>query len=1027
MTVRESRLRISVIDGVTGRLGKIQGALGQFHRRNQSLLAPLSGTIGRLAALGGAYFGVTHGMQGTIGAAREMQAALTEIGIKADMPQSAIEQLRQSITALSPRVNQTTSDLLSGVDAMVTLGLSADQAVAAMPAIGKTATATMSSIADLSASSVAAMQNFKVAPSEIARMLDAMAEAGNQGAFEMRDMAQHFPALTASAASLGMEGVDGIIDMAAALQIARRGAGDASTAANNLSNFLGKIMSPEVSKRFKKFGVNTTKELQKAHKLGVSPIEHFMKLVDQKTKGGRADLLGQLFGDKQVLDFVRPMLSDFKDYIRIREDAERANGTVDKAYARRMEDAEQKIRAFRIQMGNLGLLFGAKALAPLGDFAGRLAHIFDTLDKRVGVFDKLKAAFDGFASGLGQKDAASMIGNLGDWLEEGIFGKEFTGSIKEVDGRVSELAKLSNRFREIGRNVRQFANDVADNPIARFLAEMSGHGFKLMLASAGIGMLASAIWKLGKAAAFLSGLTAAVGIVKGLTKVGGALVGIGATVATAATASGKGKGASVAAAGAKQGGGWLARWLGGEGVKDLVGSGRKSTQLTALEQAGKATGRFGAAVGMVGRGAGRLLGTPAIAAEVTARALIEKGLTDERFKDPDFAPWAMRNAEDRAAGRESIPMPETSKAVPFSFKSLFADLMKPAGSVGSAAIDTSAAEQKVAELKASLTSATAEWPEAAKTGLQSYANAIAAGGGQAEAEANRIGEGITEALTVEGQPSVDTSQLQRALEMARQIGNAMQGLGSAKVAVPTRSIDGARAKGGDVRAGGTYLVGEEGPEIVTFPKSGLVHDAARSARMMRSPALMPPAAALPAEGQASARRKPLGLLARSSRLDGARAKGGDVRAGGTYLVGEEGPEIVTFPSSGPIGKASKMVGMMRNAAIATSAMALPAAAQTTSFAETFTPPGLNMSAPDMAASLGGASFDLAELFAHARPQATDQRQARSVNVNFNAGAFHTEVKAQPGQSTREIAEAVEKHLSTKLTALYSGMFNDGAN
>jgi hypothetical protein len=38
------------------------------------------------------------------------------------------------------------------------------------------------------------------------------------------------------------------------------------------------------------------------------------------------------------------------------------------------------------------------------------------------------------------------------------------------------------------------------------------------------------------------------------------------------------------------------------------------------------------------------------------------------------------------------------------------------------------------------------------------------------------------------------------------------------------SIDGARASGGPVRAGGTYLVGEEGPELVTFGQSGFVHN-----------------------------------------------------------------------------------------------------------------------------------------------------------------------------------------------------------
>ncbi len=519
MAVLQSQLRLSLIDQVSGRMGRIGKALAQFKAQtSRNLLAPVSGTIGRMAALGGAYLGVTQGMSGTIGAARDQQSALTEIGIKAGMTDGAINQLRVSMTKLAPRVNQTTGELLRGIDTMVTMGLSSEQAAAAMPAIGKTATATMSAIDDLSAASVSAMQNFKVAPGEIARMLDGMAEAGNQGAFEMRDMAKAFPGLTASAASLGMDGVDGILDMAAALQVARRGAGDASTAANNMANFMQKIMSPEVAKRFKKFGVDTTKELQKAHKKGISPIEHFIGLVDEKTKGGQANLLGQLFGDKQVLEFVRPMLADFKDYIRIRGDAERASGTVADAYARRMEDANERIKSFRIQMENLGTSIGRHTLGPIGDAAKYLADVFDTLDSRVTVFHRLKAAADGFIKGMGF-ESGSLSGAMKE-VRDFLFGLDDGG--KAAD----EYGLIFKRFHEWGSAVRDFSDAVKDNPVVKFLGEMAGQGFKLMLAATGIGLLAGAVGKLGRAMWMLSGAGLAVGILKSVAGIGGAVLGL---------------------------------------------------------------------------------------------------------------------------------------------------------------------------------------------------------------------------------------------------------------------------------------------------------------------------------------------------------------------------------------------------------------------------------------------------------------------------------------------------------------------
>lgn len=46
------------------------------------------------------------------------------------------------------------------------------------------------------------------------------------------------------------------------------------------------------------------------------------------------------------------------------------------------------------------------------------------------------------------------------------------------------------------------------------------------------------------------------------------------------------------------------------------------------------------------------------------------------------------------------------------------------------------------------------------------------------------------------------------------------------------SVSGARAAGGPVMAGNSYVVGERGPEIVTFGANGMVHNAEQSAAMM---------------------------------------------------------------------------------------------------------------------------------------------------------------------------------------------------
>jgi TP901 family phage tail tape measure protein len=537
MAQLQSTLKLTLLDQVSNRAKHISRTLDGLNRQTHGMLAMTR----NVAAFAGAYFGITEGIEHTYTAASKMQASLAEVGIKAGLSNTALEAMQRQLTALSPKVNQTTADLLSGVDSMVTLGLATDKAMASIPAIAKAATATGASISDLSSASTSAIQNMGVLPEQVTKMLDAMALAGNAGAFELRDMAQYFPQLTASAKTLGIDGVDGVADLAAALQIARRGSSDASTAANNLSDFMSKIVTPQTVKNFKKFGVNVTAELKKAHKNGISPIEHFIKLLDEKTQGGKGELLTQIFGDKQTLDFIRPMIADFKEYVRIREEAERANGTVDSAFSKRMETNAEKVKALKIAVDNLGTSIGANLLTPVGDAAKYFADIFNTLDQRSTVFDRIGTSLDGFLNGLGF-DGAKSFGEAMKSLDKFLFG------VKDGSKAADEIGGIFAKFQGYGQQVKQFGDDVADAvaKVERFLglkpgkagevvSELSSWGFKLGAAAIGIGLAAGAISGLVRALIKLSGVGLLIGGAKGIASLLGAVAGFGKTPAKVPT------------------------------------------------------------------------------------------------------------------------------------------------------------------------------------------------------------------------------------------------------------------------------------------------------------------------------------------------------------------------------------------------------------------------------------------------------------------------------------------------------------
>jgi TP901 family phage tail tape measure protein len=107
------------------------------------------------------------------------------------------------------------------------------------------------------------------------------------------------------------------------------------------------------------------------------------------------------------------------------------------------------------------------------------------------------------------------------------------------------------------------------------------------------------------------------------------------------------------------------------------------------------------------------------------------------------------------------------------------------------------------------------------------------------AEGEQATADVTAALQVlsetEATPEVNTESITRALEQVRALSRELSSLRSGPVGAQV-PVDGARAGGGDVRSGGTYLVGEEGPELVTFGQSGFVHTARQTARMLRGAA-----------------------------------------------------------------------------------------------------------------------------------------------------------------------------------------------
>lgn len=102
----------------------------------------------------------------------------------------------------------------------------------------------------------------------------------------------------------------------------------------------------------------------------------------------------------------------------------------------------------------------------------------------------------------------------------------------------------------------------------------------------------------------------------------------------------------------------------------------------------------------------------------------------------------------------------------------------------------------------------------------------------AEQEAIDLSAALAIVSDTDATPEISTASIDAALQKVRLLASGLNNLPGATSAVNGPSIDGQRAGGGDVKRGGTYLVGEEGPELVTFGQKGFVHTARQTMRAM---------------------------------------------------------------------------------------------------------------------------------------------------------------------------------------------------
>lgn len=524
-----SQLIVSLVDNVSDAAKRIGGSLTGISRTIRDTNAQqlslsdrvdaaitrnnraLESARGRMAESIGAFYALRAAISAPIESAKAFESTLAELGAKGDLSAQQLQEIGAAARQTGEQVNQFASSIVQAQDFLVGMGLDVKRSTKAMPAIGKAATATKASIIDLSKAGFAAMSNLGVAAEDLGQAMDVMALAGKEGGFELRDMAQYLPSITALASAKGMSGVGGLSDIAAALQIVRRGAGDSSEAATNFMNVLQKINANDAAAKFAKAGIDINQVLKDAVANGASPLEAALRAINRYIDGDMSKL-GTLFADAQVQKGLIPLLNGMQDYVALRDKAGGAAGIIDADFARMMETAAEKAKTFEIAMQNLKTGVGTALIDAIGQINTALLPLVQTLGDLVDRHPKVTAALLGIAAGFVALKAAVNAGQFlaltarGGVLAALAFSLNTVGaSLLRLKSGASEMIRLQSALAAMqGINMTGWQSFVAGlRGMALAVPGASGITTAIAGIVAAIGAISAPVW-LAIAAAVLA-------------------------------------------------------------------------------------------------------------------------------------------------------------------------------------------------------------------------------------------------------------------------------------------------------------------------------------------------------------------------------------------------------------------------------------------------------------------------------------------------------------------------------------------
>ncbi|EER47731.1 predicted tail length tape measure protein [Actinobacillus minor NM305] len=184
----------------------------------------------------------------------------------------------------------TKEEALGAINKFMSEGqVSVTDALDLLPIAQKNATATGASTDEIS-QMINSMLRFGVQKDQIQLALDYMNASGKAGGFELKDMAQYFPEVLASAGGAGLSGLEDLKKIGINLQQVYGVSGGAAQTATNLNNYFSKVKASSTADNIesveftnskgKKQKINMKQSMQKYMKEGQNASEALLSIIE---------------------------------------------------------------------------------------------------------------------------------------------------------------------------------------------------------------------------------------------------------------------------------------------------------------------------------------------------------------------------------------------------------------------------------------------------------------------------------------------------------------------------------------------------------------------------------------------------------------------------------------------------------------------------------------------------------------------------------------------------------------------------